>query len=48
MRYTEREKQVKLAKLRGESHIGLPMQQTIEQRRKEKVQFKEAQRREKT
>jgi len=47
-RYTEREKQVKLAKLRGESHIGQSMQQTIEQRRKQKVQFKESQRREKT
>ncbi|HAG73394.1 MAG TPA: hypothetical protein DCL66_14445 [Gammaproteobacteria bacterium] len=47
-RYAEREKQVKLAKLRGESHIGQPMQQTIEQRRKEKVKYKESQRRLKT
>ncbi len=43
-RYAERERQVELAKLRGEEHIGQPMGETIESRRKEKLQFKEEQR----
>ncbi|MDA1369679.1 MAG: rhodanese-related sulfurtransferase [Proteobacteria bacterium] len=43
-RYAERERQMQLAKERGEDHIGHPMQQTIDQRRREKLRFKEAQR----
>lgn len=45
-RYSEREKQMQLAKQRGESHIGQPMEHTIEERRKEKLEYKETQRRE--
>lgn len=44
-RYAEREWQMQLATKRGESHIGQSMEQTIEQRRREKLQFKEEQRR---
>lgn len=44
-RYAERERQIELARTRGEAHIGQPMQQTIEQRRREKLKFKEAQHR---
>lgn len=43
--YAERERQMELAKQRGEVHIGQSMEQTIEQRRREKLQFKEEQRR---
>lgn len=43
-RYSEREKQIELAKARGESHIGQPMEQTIEQRRKQKLEYKDSQR----
>jgi len=44
-RYAERERQVQLAKERGESHIGESMAETIERRRREKLEAKEAQRR---
>lgn len=40
----ERERQMQLAKQRGESHIGHPMEQTIEQRKAEKRRFKAQQR----
>ena len=43
-RYAERERQIQFACERGEEHIGQPMQQTIERRRKEKLKFKEGQR----
>lgn len=43
-RYAERERQIELARQRGESHIGLPMQETITRRRKKKLAFKEKQR----
>ena len=43
-RYAERERQIELARQRGESHIGQPMQDTIESRRREKLRFKESQR----
>lgn len=43
-RYAERERQIELARQRGESHIGLPMQETISRRRKKKLAFKEKQR----
>lgn len=43
-RYAERERQMELAKERGESHIGQPMQETIEARRQEKLDFKTQQR----
>ena len=43
-RYAEREKQVQLAKARGETHIGESMAQTIERRRLEKLLAKEQQR----
>lgn len=43
-RYAEREWQMQLAKKRGGAHIGQSMEQTIEQRRREKLQFKEEQR----
>jgi UPF0176 protein len=43
-RYAERERQMELAQQRGEQHIGQPVQQTIEQRRREKLEFKEQQR----
>lgn len=46
-RYGEREKQMELAKQRGESHIGQPMAETIEQRRQEKLDYKMSQRQEK-
>ncbi len=44
-RYAERERQVQLAKERGEAHIGESMAETIERRRREKLEAKEAQRR---
>jgi UPF0176 protein len=44
-RYAERERQVQLARERGESHIGESMSETIERRRREKLETKEAQRR---
>lgn len=44
-RYAERERQMELARERGESHIGHPMQETIKQRKKEKLRFKQQQRR---
>lgn len=43
-RYAERERQVQLAKARGESHIGEPMAQTIVRRRREKLDAKATQR----
>lgn len=43
-RYSEREKQMELAKARGEAHIGQPMEKTIEQRRRQKLEYKESQR----
>lgn len=43
-RYAERERQIELAKQRGETHIGQPMQETIESRRREKLRFKASQR----
>ena len=45
LRYAERERQVQLAKERGESHIGESMADTIDRRRREKLAAKEAQRR---
>lgn len=43
-RYEERERQVQLARERGESHIGESMSETILRRRQEKLAAKEAQR----
>ena len=43
-RYRERERQIVLAKQRGEAHIGQPMADTIAQRKQEKLRFKAAQR----
>lgn len=43
-RYAERERQMELARIRGEDHIGQPMQAKIEARKREKLQFKELQR----
>ena len=43
-RYAERERQVQLAKARGESHIGESMAQTIVRRRSEKLEAKATQR----
>lgn len=43
-RFAEREKQMRLARQRGESHIGESMQQTIERRRRAKLRFKDEQR----
>lgn len=43
-RFREREKQVQLAKLRGESHIGEESAALIEKRRAEKLARKAAQR----
>jgi len=43
-RYAERERQMQLAKARGEAHIGQPMAKTIQQRKLEKQAFKEQQR----
>jgi UPF0176 protein len=43
-RYAERERQVQLAKLRGEPHIGESMAETIVRRRKEKLAAKQSQR----
>jgi len=43
-RFAERERQVELARERGESHIGQPMQAIIDQRKREKLRFKERQR----
>ena len=43
-RYAERERQMQLAQQRGEEHIGQPMQETIETRRREKLAYKESQR----
>jgi UPF0176 protein len=43
-RYAERERQVQLARARGERHIGEPMAQIIERRRLQKLQAKAAQR----
>ena len=40
-RYAERERQVELAKRRGESHIGQSMRSLIEERRREKLRFKD-------
>ncbi len=43
-RFAERERQMKLARERGEAHIGQPMHSVIETRRKEKLNFKVQQR----
>ena len=43
-RFAERERQVELARQRGEEHIGQPMQDLIEERREKKLRFKESQR----
>lgn len=43
-RYAERERQIQLARQRGEEHLGQPMGETIEKRRREKLRFKEEQR----
>lgn len=43
-RYAERERQVQLAKERGEAHIGESMAQTIARRRREKLAAKKVQR----
>ncbi|HAU23591.1 MAG TPA: hypothetical protein DCX09_02830 [Gammaproteobacteria bacterium] len=43
-RYAERERQIELAKQCGETHIGQPMQDTIDSRRREKLSFKASQR----
>lgn len=43
-RFAERERQVQLAKQRGEPHIGAPMESAIERGKQEKRRFKEEQR----
>ena len=43
-RYAERERQIRLARKRGEEHIGQPMGPTIQERRREKLRLKEQQR----
>ncbi|MCG8414912.1 MAG: rhodanese-related sulfurtransferase [Pseudomonadales bacterium] len=43
-RYAERERQMELARERGEEHIGFSMQQTRDQRRRAKLSFKDRQR----
>ncbi|MCE9678886.1 rhodanese-related sulfurtransferase [Shewanella sp. AS1] len=42
-RFSERERQVELAKARGESHIGSDVNSVIKQRRSEKLELKQAQ-----
>ncbi|MEX0901508.1 MAG: rhodanese-related sulfurtransferase [Pseudohongiellaceae bacterium] len=44
-RYAERERQMELARQRGEAHIGAPMTRLIEKRRGQKLRFKDRQRR---
>jgi len=43
-RYAERERQMELARQRGEAHIGDAMQFTIARRKRDKISFKERQR----
>lgn len=43
-RFAERERQMQLAKQRGESHIGAPMQSAIERGKQQKKEFKQQQR----
>ncbi|MGI9250338.1 MAG: rhodanese-related sulfurtransferase [Pseudohongiellaceae bacterium] len=43
-RFAERQRQVELATMRGEDHIGQPVQETMANRRREKIRFKERQR----
>lgn len=43
-RFVERERQMQLAKQRGEPHIGAPMESAIERGKQEKLRFKEGQR----
>ena len=43
-RYAERERQIELAKKRGETHLGQPIGQIREKRRREKLSFKKEQR----
>ncbi|MBL4582306.1 MAG: rhodanese-related sulfurtransferase [Gammaproteobacteria bacterium] len=43
-RYAERERQMELARQRGEAHIGAPMESAIQRGRQEKLRFKEEQR----
>ena len=42
--FAERERQMQLAKQRGEAHIGAPMQTAIQRGKQEKLRFKEEQR----
>tara|TARA_Y100000588_G_C14193142_1_gene898945 strand:+ start:472 stop:1467 length:996 start_codon:yes stop_codon:yes gene_type:complete len=44
MRYAERERQIQLAKQRGEEHLGQPMGETMARRRREKLRLKDEQR----
>jgi UPF0176 protein len=43
-RFAERERQMQLARERGETHIGEPMSMVIQERRREKIAAKNAQR----
>jgi UPF0176 protein len=43
-RYAERERQMELARERGENHLGSPMESTMSRRKKEKLRFKQIQR----
>lgn len=43
-RYAERERQMELARQRGEEHIGQAMQSTIHKRKRDKLSFKDQQR----
>ena len=43
-RYSEREKQIELARRRGESHIGESMEQMVAERKQDKLRFKNSQR----
>lgn len=43
-RYSEREKQIELARYRGESHIGESMEQMVAEKKQEKLRFKNSQR----
>lgn len=43
-RFEEREKQIRLAKVRGEQHMGGDVEEQIQSRREEKQQFKQSQR----
>ena len=45
-RYAERERQMQLAKQRGETHIGEPMHDLIQNKKIAKLKFKKEQRKE--